>query len=634
MSFDGAGAARVRAGQLAARLRARRHRVARARRRRREAVVPVAATAAAADGLRLATCGLDGRCWPLRRRPGGCRSAARPGGCRSNAAEASRDRGRCPPGPSSPAADRACGGGGAPCREAGPPPAACRARGRAGALVVPVEVVVEVHPVALVVRGEHPAADRAAALLEVERVRRGDRRRRSRRSACGSRSTPAVRIPKPRGMASLFGRRWARVRAAHTCDSTAPKSRRLRRRSFGRSCRRRTSISKTRGPRRRSSPTSNRSSAATSRPSAVVDEKTRDLLQRTGRGTNEFGKVREQIAEHQGIKVGDETLDYLLDQVVAMLMHSLARRGGLRRGRRPPPPHGADLQEAHGGRHRPRHRGPRADQAREGRHVAVGHRVRPRARGREAEARSRLTPRPSQLLEGAGRDAQHDGLRRRRGAARRRERHAPRRAASSPSRSARSTIATSTSASARRASFPTSRASVEAIARERLTRGRFDVTVRLEGAALGAVTHRPGARPQRLRGARRAARRARARAPTCRSRCSAPFPTSSSRRSSRPATRCARRSPRRSTPRSSRSTRCAFARALALGDDIVAPARHGAEARAGDRRARAATSSRSTRRSSRSAPSGCASPPTSRSTPGASSRRSRSSPTASTSARS
>ena len=54
----------------------------------------------------------------------------------------------------------------------------------------------------------------------------------------------------------------------------------------------------------------------------IVDEKTRDLLERTGRGTNEFGKVREQIAEHQGIKVGDETLDYLLDQVVAMLMHS------------------------------------------------------------------------------------------------------------------------------------------------------------------------------------------------------------------------------------------------------------------------------------------------------------------------
>jgi hypothetical protein len=54
----------------------------------------------------------------------------------------------------------------------------------------------------------------------------------------------------------------------------------------------------------------------------TVDEKTRDLLQRTGRSTGEFGKVREQLAEHHGIKVGDESLDYLLDQVVAMLMHS------------------------------------------------------------------------------------------------------------------------------------------------------------------------------------------------------------------------------------------------------------------------------------------------------------------------
>ena len=30
----------------------------------------------------------------------------------------------------------------------------------------------------------------------------------------------------------------------------------------------------------------------------------------------------QQIAEHHGIKVGDETLDHLLDQVVQMLMHS------------------------------------------------------------------------------------------------------------------------------------------------------------------------------------------------------------------------------------------------------------------------------------------------------------------------
>lgn len=54
----------------------------------------------------------------------------------------------------------------------------------------------------------------------------------------------------------------------------------------------------------------------------MVDEKTRELLQRTNRGPSEFNKVKQQIAEHHGIKVGDEALDYLLDQVVAMLMHS------------------------------------------------------------------------------------------------------------------------------------------------------------------------------------------------------------------------------------------------------------------------------------------------------------------------
>lgn len=54
----------------------------------------------------------------------------------------------------------------------------------------------------------------------------------------------------------------------------------------------------------------------------IVDEKTRDLLQRTNRGTTEFTRVREQVAQHHGIKVGDEALDFLLDQVVEMLMHS------------------------------------------------------------------------------------------------------------------------------------------------------------------------------------------------------------------------------------------------------------------------------------------------------------------------
>jgi uncharacterized protein len=47
-----------------------------------------------------------------------------------------------------------------------------------------------------------------------------------------------------------------------------------------------------------------------------VNEKTKDLLERTGRGTDQYSRVRTQIAESAGIKVGDEALDYLLDQLV------------------------------------------------------------------------------------------------------------------------------------------------------------------------------------------------------------------------------------------------------------------------------------------------------------------------------
>ena len=53
-----------------------------------------------------------------------------------------------------------------------------------------------------------------------------------------------------------------------------------------------------------------------------VNEKTRELLDRTGRGGDSYSRVREQIADSKGIKVGDETLDYLLDQVVEMFGHS------------------------------------------------------------------------------------------------------------------------------------------------------------------------------------------------------------------------------------------------------------------------------------------------------------------------
>ncbi len=53
-----------------------------------------------------------------------------------------------------------------------------------------------------------------------------------------------------------------------------------------------------------------------------VNERAKDVIERTGKPQTEYTRVRQLVAEEKGIKVGDEALDYLLDQVVEMLMHS------------------------------------------------------------------------------------------------------------------------------------------------------------------------------------------------------------------------------------------------------------------------------------------------------------------------
>ena len=53
-----------------------------------------------------------------------------------------------------------------------------------------------------------------------------------------------------------------------------------------------------------------------------VNERAKDVLERTGKPNSEYSRVRQLVAEEKGIRVGDETLDYLLDQVVEMMMHS------------------------------------------------------------------------------------------------------------------------------------------------------------------------------------------------------------------------------------------------------------------------------------------------------------------------
>ena len=53
-----------------------------------------------------------------------------------------------------------------------------------------------------------------------------------------------------------------------------------------------------------------------------VNERAKDVIERTGKGNADYQRIRARVAEEKGIKVGDEALDYLLDQVVEMLMHS------------------------------------------------------------------------------------------------------------------------------------------------------------------------------------------------------------------------------------------------------------------------------------------------------------------------
>ena len=53
-----------------------------------------------------------------------------------------------------------------------------------------------------------------------------------------------------------------------------------------------------------------------------VNDRAKDVLERTRKPQTEFQRVRSLVADEKGIKVGDEALDYLLDQVVEMLMHS------------------------------------------------------------------------------------------------------------------------------------------------------------------------------------------------------------------------------------------------------------------------------------------------------------------------
>ena len=53
-----------------------------------------------------------------------------------------------------------------------------------------------------------------------------------------------------------------------------------------------------------------------------VNEKAKDMMERTGRPQSEYQRLRQHMADQKGIKIGEDTLDYLLDQVVEIFNHS------------------------------------------------------------------------------------------------------------------------------------------------------------------------------------------------------------------------------------------------------------------------------------------------------------------------
>ena len=53
-----------------------------------------------------------------------------------------------------------------------------------------------------------------------------------------------------------------------------------------------------------------------------VAREARDILRSRGLPQHELGRVKRLVAERHGLQVGDEALDYVRDQLLAMLWHS------------------------------------------------------------------------------------------------------------------------------------------------------------------------------------------------------------------------------------------------------------------------------------------------------------------------
>ena len=53
-----------------------------------------------------------------------------------------------------------------------------------------------------------------------------------------------------------------------------------------------------------------------------VGERAKEMMAARGLSQNEYPRLRKMVADEKHIKLGDDAIDYLLDQLVEMLMHS------------------------------------------------------------------------------------------------------------------------------------------------------------------------------------------------------------------------------------------------------------------------------------------------------------------------
>ena len=53
-----------------------------------------------------------------------------------------------------------------------------------------------------------------------------------------------------------------------------------------------------------------------------VSDRAKTMMAQRGLPQTEFGRIKKLVADERKIKIGDEAIDYILDQLVEMLMHS------------------------------------------------------------------------------------------------------------------------------------------------------------------------------------------------------------------------------------------------------------------------------------------------------------------------